>query len=580
MSINPRPYQTEAVDAVLAAHARGVQRPAIVMATGLGKTVVFAVLAKLHHERTGERVLVLVHREELASQALAKLRAVAPELRIGLVKANANQTLADIVVCSTPTLRQLNRRRQLLNVGLVIADECHHYAAPSYEAVLRHFCELGAVALGVTATMSRGDKRSLGKVWQEVVFTRDIAFGQQHGFLVPARGKRVRVDDLDMRAVRRKGRGDYDPDALGDALTASMAPKRIAEALTEHSPYGRTVVFAPNIDSAEVISDELQHHGFSSATVNYKTDSRVRERILQQHESGELQIVTNAMVLTEGWDNPACDTAVIARQTTQEALYQQMVGRILRPHFGKTGALVLDVVGASERHTLKAQIDLFGEEYGEPDGTDPCVCSSGLGLCSCRRGGCRPDCACGGAVVVGRRRVAGCGCVWPDQLELDVRVDPVYADGRLIAEDVDLFHGSASQWLTTNGGTHFLAAGERFVAILPGPVAGRWDVVAMHRSLPHDPRWSRYVQRDIPDLGFAQAWAEGDVTPAERLTARKDRTWRVREPSPQQTRYAARYRIDVNGRHAGEVSNLIAIAEASYRIDTVASALRARWEHQ
>lgn len=566
-SLTPRPYQVEAIEAYEQAHERGVKTPALVLATGLGKTVIFSHGAARHHERTGRRVLVLAHRTELVEQAADKLRSVMPDLPIGIVQAERNQTLAPIVVASPQTLRNLSRRRQLLNVGLVIADECHHYAAPSYREVLDYYLEQGADALGVTATMSRGDRRSLGEVWAEVVFTRDIRFGQQHGYLVQAAGKRVRVDDLDLRAVKRRG-GDYEPDALGDALTASMAPKRIAEALTEHAPAGRTVVFAPTIASAAVIGEEIATAGFSVGTVNYLTPKPERRRTLAAHASGDLQVVTNAMVLTEGWDNPACDTAVIARQTQNSGLYQQMVGRILRPFFGKRGALVLDVVGAAERHTLQAQIDLFGEEYEEPD---PCGPHSPNYFCTCRKNGCGEACACGGGKA--------CGCPWAERTLLEAGEDDeqTYADGRLLVEDIDLFHNSVNSWLTTAGGTHFIPAGDRFVAILPAPAPGHWDVIAMHRYIAHDPAYSRYVQRNVSDLGFAQAWAEGDVTPDERAIARKDRSWRAKRPTEGQRRYATRYRIPVGpGMHAGELSNMIAVAEASYRIDSTAAALAAR----
>lgn len=163
-------------------------------------------------------------------------------------------------------------------------------------------------------------------------------------------------------------------------------------------------------------------------------------------------------------------------------------------------------------------------------------------------------------------------------LELEPE-EAVYADGRLVVEDVDLFHGSESAWLTTDGGTHFLPAGERFIAILPAERAGHWDVQAMHRheQFAGDPRYSKWVQRDVSDLGFAQAWAEGEVTRTERLTARRDRDWRARRPTEPQRRYAARYRIVITpDMHAGEVSNMINIAEASYRIDRTAAALLAR----
>jgi superfamily II DNA or RNA helicase len=585
-AIRLRDYQAEDIEKVERAWEGGTRRPAVVWATGLGKTLLMAFVARRFHERTGRRVVLLAHRTELIEQAYAKIHSVAPDLSLGIVKAERNQTLRDVIVSSPQTLKTLNRRRQLLNVGLVMADECHHYAAPSYLDVLNHFLDLDpqAVALGVTATLSRSDGRSLGKVWDRVVAQRGIDYGIANGHLIRPRGERIRVDDLDMRAVRRRG-GDYDTDSLGDAINASMAPKRIAEALTEHSPNDKIVVFAPNIASADVIAEECRTAGFRTASVNYKTPAVERRATLESHAdeaAGSTQVVCNSMVLTEGWDNPLCSTAVLARKTTNNGLYIQMVGRILRPHFGKTSALVLDVAGSTETNTLQAQIDLFGPP--EDDDTierDPCACSNGILLatdtpaCSCRRNGCTEDCACGGPRKASRFRLP-CTCSWPERVELEAD-DPVYADGRLVTETVDLFHGSRNMWLSTAGGTHFLAAGERYIAIVPGEIVHTWDVVAMHRYQ-RGGEHSRYIQRGVTDLGFAQAWAEADVRPGEGSTAMRDRSWRAAATTSAQWSKANTLGIAYDPRlHKGELSTLIEQAQATIRIDyTVAYLLQAQ----
>jgi superfamily II DNA or RNA helicase len=580
--ITPRDYQVEAVEAAEQAHDRGVVAPAEVMATGLGKTVVFSLVAKrwigdrAPARRRGARVVALAHRTELVEQAQGELHDVAPELRTGIVMGNRNQTLHDVVCASPQTLNTPSRRRQLLDVGLVIVDECHHYAAPSFRAVLDHFTEQGALVLGMTATMSRQDGRSLGSVFDEVVFTRDIHFGVREGHLVRPTGIRVKVDALDLRTVRRRG-NDYDLEALGTALVDSLAPKRIAEALQEHAPDGCIVVFAPSIASAEAIAEACAQAGMTSGVVSYRTPKDERRRLLEAHKDGTLQVICNAMVLTEGWNNKRCDTAVIARDTESDGLYQQMVGRILRPFPGKITAKVLDVVGVSQKRVLQAQIDLFGAEYAEPDEREACNCGTFISLsvqrndCPCTRRPCLPDCQCGG-YLDGKP----CGCWTSSQpAELAEPVAELYVDGSLKHEQVDLFHGSRNAWLQTRGGTWFLAAGERLIAILPAAQAGHWDVLAMHRTRLRDPAYSRWVMRNVGDLGFAQAWAEGDVTPQEQTTAMRGRTWRVKAPTSDMIRQADRLGIVIPaGASGGEVVDMISIAQASARIDAQAEHLR------
>ena len=99
-SITPRSYQHEAVEAVLEAHGQGMRRPLVALPTGTGKTIVFALLA----QQRGGRTLVLAHRDELIQQAVDKLQLVMPDLDIGLVKAEHNDTDAECVVASVQTL--------------------------------------------------------------------------------------------------------------------------------------------------------------------------------------------------------------------------------------------------------------------------------------------------------------------------------------------------------------------------------------------------------------------------------------------------------------------------------------------
>lgn len=168
-----RDYQTEAIRAVRAAWASGMKRPAIVLPTGAGKTVVFSGLAA-EMGGHGVRSLILAHRDELIEQATGKIRAVAPDLRVGIVKAERREVRGrDVIVASVQSLIRETRRaelaRDLLAGGvppLVIVDECHHAVADSYMAVLRDLgcfeddLNRGAYALGVTATLGR-DRKSV-----------------------------------------------------------------------------------------------------------------------------------------------------------------------------------------------------------------------------------------------------------------------------------------------------------------------------------------------------------------------------------------------------------------------------------
>ncbi|MFD7078450.1 DEAD/DEAH box helicase, partial [Nocardioides sp. NPDC059952] len=367
-TFTPRPYQVDAIEALRKGWAAGTNRLAVVLPTGAGKTVVFSHLAHLMLDTlNGGRVLVIAHREELIEQAAAKLLAVDPMLRVGIVKAQRDDHAdADVIVASVQTLAVAKRREAIRDIGLVIVDECHHAAARTYMEVLEHFgAWRGVPVAGFTATMTRTDG-GLAEVWEDVVFRLDILDMIGDGYLCDVRGKRITVDSLDLDKVRTRG-GDLVDGQLGKALEDSGALDAIAKAYVDHA--------------------------------------------------GDVQVLTNCMVLTEGFDAPHTSCAVIARPTKSPGLYVQMAGRALRPAPGKRDALLLDVMGASTRHKLASMVDLTEREIGQAE--------EGKTLRQVAKE----------AAAAEKRRV------------LTARVE---------AEEFNLFGSSAIRWLRTPEGTWFI----------------------------------------------------------------------------------------------------------------------------
>jgi superfamily II DNA or RNA helicase len=500
VTIKLRDYQQDAVAAAHAAHGQGVRRPAEVLATGAGKSVILAEVARTsrHGVAGGKRVVILAHREELVEQNAQKVRDVAPDLRVGIVQASTNQTQAHVISASVQTLAAAGRRAQLRDVGLVIVDEAHHAPAASYVGVLDHFgcMSPGALegvpfarALGFTATMSRGDGKALGDIWQEIVYVKETSELIAEGFLVRPVAFRVRVDDLQLGKVRKVA-GDYSSRGLGDAIEDSMAPKKIAEALREHAADRQTLLFAPLVSTAEVIRDELRNAGFSAELVHGGTPKDERRRLVQAYRDGAVQVLCNAMVFTEGTDLPMTSCVVIARPTMNPALFVQMVGRGLRLFPGKSDCVVLDVVGATNRHRLAAPVDLFGVEDVElPEGLP---------------------------IVVDEDAEQDLEDLEEQQLvDHLLGVDePVYRDGQLVSEVVDLFEGSDAGWMRTYAGVWFLSTDRRYLAVLPR-VEGGYAVVTLDKVR----RESAWIMEHVSELSYAMAHATGDVRPDERTAA-------------------------------------------------------------
>ena len=550
MTLTLRPYQREATDAALGIPGK-LRRGAIVLPTGAGKTVVLAqvikewnALSRLSRDpRMLRRTVLGAHRIELVEQAAKMIRLMAPELRVGIVQGDRDNTGADVVCAMTQTLASERRRSRIKGVGLVVIDEAHHATASTYQNILRHYgCyDSGAWALGVTATMTRADRAALGEVWQDIVYTRSIAEMIDDGYLVRPRGLRVRVPGLDLSKVKRQ-RGDYSESDLGRAIEGSLAPEKVAEAYLEHCPDKQGILFAPTVATAQLYADALADVGIKAELVHGMMAPADRAAALDRFREGTTQVLCNCMVLTEGTDLPMAEVCVVGRPTRNKGLFIQMVGRVLRLWPGKDSALILDVVGATERNSLLGSVDLFGDqglriETEDPDAEEDLDDLDRLDL--------------------EKELVSDTGQDEPDWLY-----------GAHESVEVDLFHGSSSMWLRTRGGVWFIPAGQnRYVTVWPGAEGG-YDVLWLHRFATGAGSFG-WIERGVPDLAYAMAFAEGDITPAEKAMAQREAWWRNdTHMSGKMRQAAANVGVPVKrGMTAGEISNAINVAMASDRID-------------
>ncbi len=544
-----RDYQAEAIEATRQAWGRGIRRPAVVLPTGAGKTVVFAHVVKIMRE-LGVRSLILAHRDELIEQAAGKLAAVAPDLSVGVYKAARREVdERDVIVGSIQSLARAERRAELARAGvrLVIVDECHHAVANTYMSALRDLGCFeddplrGAYALGVTATLGRSDRVALGQVWSEVVYRRDILDMIRSGYLVNAKGIRVRVEGLDLRDVRRS-RGDFQDGALAAAMHAALAPQAIARAYAEHAKGRQGIAFGPTVEFAYELAEAFNAAGIPAAGVDGAMPIEARRRVLADFARGDIQVVTNCMVLTEGFDAPWCSAVVIARPTQSKSLYVQMAGRALRPYPGKSDALVMDVVGVTGRHRLASIVDLAGadrvealpDELAEYDELDL------LGIDEA------------GDIATGGMRSGG---------------DPG-ADGPLVSEIVDLFGASRQAWLRTVRGVWFLSASDRLVFIAPDP-SGEIGRYAVGRCPTHK-AGGEWLRTGL-DLDMAMSWGE-QFAAEDAVLTRKGAKWRKAAPTEGQRRQAVRWRVAIDPwMTRGDVSDAISIAIASWRLDSMPS---------
>src|SRR5215831_13761538 len=239
--LTPRPYQYEAVAALLAATARGVQRPLLVLPTGTGKTIVFALLV----QRRRGRSLILAHRDELIQQAVDKLRLVDPTLSLGVVQAARDEYAAPTVVARVQTLSRRTRLSRLVpNFQTIVIDEAQHAPAPTYRRILdfgRAWHPDGPLVVGVTATPERGDRHSLRQVFDRIVYQKTLLEMMQAGYLVDLRALQVLLQ-ADFNALRTQ-QGDFVEAELETLLLAANAPAQVLAAFQAHAADRKALLF-------------------------------------------------------------------------------------------------------------------------------------------------------------------------------------------------------------------------------------------------------------------------------------------------------------------------------------------------
>jgi superfamily II DNA or RNA helicase len=365
LPIQLRDYQSQCLTAIFSRYKAGARRQLICLPTGTGKTVIFAQFPSFF--RMKRRMLVLAHRAELLHQARDKILAANPSLKVEIEQAGASASEdSDIVVASVQTLgRQGTPRLARFNpdqFSIVVIDEAHHATADTYRRIVEHMGLLGSdttkLLVGFTATPKRSDGIGLDVIFDEIAFSRTIPEMMQAGYLAPVAGYRVETD-VDLSRVKTS-MGDFVVSQLSGAVNIESRNALVVKAFRELVPDRKTLVFCVDVAHALDLAAAFNHFGIQAAPVTGDMPSDERAENLAAFSSGRLQVLTNCMVLTEGYDEPAVDGIILARPTKSALLYTQMIGRGTRLHPGKTDVTVVDVVDNSSKHRLVTLPSLFG----------------------------------------------------------------------------------------------------------------------------------------------------------------------------------------------------------------------------
>ena len=515
MAIKLRDYQQAARDAIFQAHREGVTRPLACLPTGTGKTILFGAVAKDRNTKT----LVLAHRDELLNQAIEKIGLIWPEASFGRVKADENDFQAQVVCASVQTLARPNRLEQVAHAGFetVIVDEAHHAAALSYRRILDYLGFMegdpALMNLGVTATAHRGDGVALGSIFEKIVYQVSILTMIRAGYLSDLRGFRVTTGtDLSKVGVRN---GDFIEGQLAAAVNTPERNQAVVDAYLEYATGRKAIAFAVDVAHAEDLAETFRSSGVEAEAVSGKTPDDERKEILARFSAGEIQVITNCAVLTEGYDEPAVSCILMARPTKSKTLYIQCIGRGTRLFPGKTDCIVLDFTDS--RHDVCSLPTLVGKVLTLEQGQ------------SVRE-----------AMIEAAK-------------EKREQWLPPTGPVKITTQEIDLLGRSQFRWFQAGKQWRLPVAPGLYVVL--APEGEKYRVILAGKGKDGENINQHLYPVALP-VGYAQGVAEDYARANARIFASKNATWRRQPPTEKQIELAKKLGLDISGMTKGDVSDL------------------------
>ena len=339
MAVTLRPYQQKMVDEIRLQYQLGKKSVLGVLSTGGGKTCIFSYIAQ-SAARKGNRVCILVHRQELLDQASRALTGMG--VTHGRIAAGRSMDLSHAVqVASVQTLARRLHKLPGEFFQLLVVDEAHHTNAGQWSTVLQHFHK--AHVLGVTATPCRGDGRGLGDHYQAMVQGPSAAWLTDSGYLASARV--LAPPGFDSTGLRKR-MGDFDTKEAEQRVGTIMGD--CVSHYRKHLAGQTAIAFCCSVAHAEAVAALFISQGIPAASIDGTMTTDQRRDLLQALGTGRIKVLTSCSLIGEGVDVPSVGGCILLRPTQSVSLHLQMIGRCLRPSHGKT-AVVLDHVGNTLR---------------------------------------------------------------------------------------------------------------------------------------------------------------------------------------------------------------------------------------
>ena len=415
--------------------------------TAAGKTIMLSAVAGDLVRGSDAKACVLAHRDELTEQNRTKFGRVNPEVTTSVVDANTKSWDGQVTFAMAPTLSRASNLTEMPVLDLLVIDEAHHAVADSYRRIIDQTLQRNPSAkiFGVTATPNRGDRQGLREVFNNVADQIRIAELIASGHLVQPRTFVIDVGVQDALKKVRRVASDFDMGEVDAIMNKSPVTDSVITHWKEKAGNRQTVIFCSTVDHARNVADAFNASGVVAAIIHGEMGDADRRATLAAYDRGEIQVITNVAVLTEGWDHPPTSCVVLLRPSSYKSTMIQMVGRGLRtvnpeeyPGTLKTDCVILDFGTSSLIHgSLEQDVDLNGRKVTGDALTKTCP-------------------SCDAQVPAAVMECSLCGHVFESEHE----ANGPEALGHFVMTEIDLLARSSFEWIDINGdGTILMASG-------------------------------------------------------------------------------------------------------------------------
>ena len=323
------------------------------MPTGTGKTYLLtAVIDSFVSNNPKEKVWIVAHRRELVSQIDETVR------KFHSYSASNTSTLLSSV--KAMSIQWLMRHYDEIEEepGMIVIDEAHHALAKTYKEMWERFPK--AKFLGLTATPCRLNGKGFTDLFDVLVQSWSVPEFISKGRLATYDFVSIKSDGVTQRLIdslqKRGADGDYQNKEMDILLNKKPSIERLYQSLEEFGKDRKGIVYAININHAQKITKLYQEHGVKAIAIDSKTPATERQQDIEAFKKGDIQVLVNVDIFSEGFDCPDVEFVQLARPTLSLAKYLQMVGRGLRVAKGKKNCVIIDNVGLYRVFGLPSQV--------------------------------------------------------------------------------------------------------------------------------------------------------------------------------------------------------------------------------